>query len=113
MVRIVEELGGVVGWDAKEFKIEFPGGEVVKAIGKGDGLKYVNRRDLRWISKELAKSHKGRPLRSQVKVNAVDVGMDYEMPNGLDGNGILTDGVTEGDSENQARENQESQKSVP
>ena len=34
MIRIVEELGGAVTWDIEEFKIEFPGGRLVKAIGE-------------------------------------------------------------------------------
>ena len=49
VIRIVEELGGEVTWDLKELKIQFPEGRVVKAVARGDGLRYVKRHDLKWI----------------------------------------------------------------
>ena len=67
MIRIVEELGGEVTWDLKELKIQFPGGRMVKAIAKEDGLRYVNRGDLKWIRCLLVKSHyRCKPLAPKI-----------------------------------------------
>ena len=72
MIRIVEELGGEVTWDINEFKIEFPGGRVVNSIAKGDGLRYVNRGDLKWIRCRLVKSHfRCRPLAPKITKNGL------------------------------------------
>ena len=72
MIRIVEELGGAVTWDVEVFKIEFPNGKVVIAIERGDGLRYVNRNDLKWIRNALVKSHfKGRHAAKKVNIYKV------------------------------------------
>ena len=63
MIRIVEELGGAVRWDVKEFRIAFPNGKLIKAKARADGLRYVNRTDHRWLRSVLVRSHWiGRPL---------------------------------------------------
>ena len=70
MVRIVEELGGAVTWDVEEFKIVFPEGRVVKAKSRSDGLRYVNKTDLKWIRGALMRSHfQNRPLAARTKVS--------------------------------------------
>ena len=75
MVRIVEELGGAVTWDVEEFRVVFPGGRVVKAKGRSDGLRYVNRKDLNWIRNALMRSHfAGRPLAARTRVTRMVAG---------------------------------------
>ena len=72
MGRIVEELGGAVAWDVDKFKIEFPSGKVVKAIERGDGLRYVDERDLQWIRQQLVTSHLGgRRAANLVRINKI------------------------------------------
>ena len=69
MIRIVYELGGAVSWDVEIFKIDFPDGRVVMGIERPDGLRYVNKRDLRWLRNALVKSHlAGRPAAKKVKL---------------------------------------------
>ena len=69
MIRIVYELGGAVSWDVESFKIDFPDGRVVMGNERPDGLRYVNKRDLRWLRDALVKSHlAGRPAAKKVKL---------------------------------------------
>ena len=79
MRRIVEELGGAVSWGVEEYKIVFPGGRVVKATERGDGLRYVSRQDLKWIRMALMRSHfQHRPLASKVKTCKVGFDVNRE-----------------------------------
>ena len=50
-------------------KLNSQNGKVVIAIERGDGLRYVNRNDLKWIRNALEKSHvKGRHAAKKVKI---------------------------------------------
>ena len=111
MIRIVEELGGAVTWDVKEFRMRFPGGKVIKANARGDGLRYVNREDLRWIRTALVKSHfKGRPTSTRVKTHALNC-PDEDRTEMYDSNGevILTRDMIEASEEVQAWKDWEGQ----
>ena len=62
-------------WDVEEFKIVFPEGRVVKAKSRADGLRHVNKTDLKWIRRALMRSHfKDRPLAVRAKVSKVTAG---------------------------------------
>ena len=115
MTRIVEELGGEVTWDLKEFKIQFPGGRVVRAVARRDGLRYVKRNDLKWIRTASVRSHyRGRPLASKViKINTVNFDADREELYDDSGERIMTNEMTEATEEVQAWRNWESQQYDP
>ena len=102
--RIVHELGGVVSWDMELFQIVFPNGRVVIGMERPDGLRYVNRGDLKWIRNALEKNHfKGRLAAKKIKLYKLNgSGSEEEIENFQEQNAIITKEMLEAAEEVEA-----------